>query len=842
MPKPRCRLSLSAWRFPRRATRRGAGPLLAAVLALAGPLDAQETVIRVAADRVLDSISRTMTGACLEDVNHEVYGGLYSQMVYGESFQEPPQSTPPAGFQAYGGDWAVTDGVLLADGDDGPKLISATPAFATGAVGVEVWLADRSPGNAGLIVKVSAPAVGADRFSGYEVSLDAQRKVLVLGRHRQNWEHLSDTPCSVPTGQWIHLVVRLTERALAVEVDGRPVVRYEDTDHPLVSGQVGVRPWRRPARFRRLWVEAGGPRRDLPFRPAAADTGAVSRMWRPMRRGSATGRFALETTRVFTGRQSQAMSFTGGTGEVGLENAGLNRWGMSFVAGKPYEGFLWARADAPTPVWVGLESGDGSRRYATRRLRLEAGKWQRLSFRLTPTATDPHGRLAVTLRQPGAVVLGQAFLQPGPWGRFRGLPVRKDVTQGLIAQGLTVLRYGGSMVNAPEYRWKKMIGPPDRRPPYRGTWYPYASNGWGIIDFLNFCEAAGFLPIPAFNLDETPQDLADFVEYVNGPADSLWGRRRVADGHPQPYHLRHLEMGNEERVDENYWRRFRPIAEAIWAKDPTVIPVVGDFCYGRPIADPDHFSGACSGITSLATHRQILALAKEHQAEVWFDIHLGTEDPGDLGTVRVAPSFVTALETINPGARFKVAVFELNAGNHQLRRALANAYAITALERLGDRVPVVCSANCLQPDGQNDNGWDQGLLFLTPSQVWAQPPYYVTQMIARNHAPLRVQSDLAGPADSLSVTAKRTTDGKVLVLEVVNLATHTVAARLQLQGFSPTRPEATVSELSGPLRAFNPPTDPHRVTPHTRPWACRWSPEGVTYRFPPSSFTVLRFE
>jgi hypothetical protein len=68
-----------------------------------------------------------------------------------------------------------------------------------------------------------------------------------------------------------------------------------------------------------------------------------------------------------------------------------------------------------------------------------------------------------------------------------------------------------------------------------------------------------------------------------------------------------------------------------------------------------------------------------------------------------------------------VAVFEFNAGNHAQRRALANALVINALERDG-RVPVATSANALQPDGQNDNGWDQGLLFLNPARVWLQPP------------------------------------------------------------------------------------------------------------------------
>ena len=144
-------------------------------------------------------------------------------------------------------------------------------------------------------------------------------------------------------------------------------------------------------------------------------------------------------------------------------------------------------------------------------------------------------------------MLGHAFLQPGEWGRFKGLPVRRDVAEGLINQGITVLRYGGSMVNTGEYRWKKMIGPRDRRPPYAGHWYRYSSNGWGIVDFMDFCEAAGFEYIPTFDINETPEDLADFIEYAKGPADSAWGRKRVADGHPKPYRL-HLHRARQRRT------------------------------------------------------------------------------------------------------------------------------------------------------------------------------------------------------------------------------------------------------------------------------------------------------
>ena len=581
----------------------------------------------VHANHVSHRLSRYLTGACIEDVNHEIYGGLYSQLIFGESFQEPALALPLKGFTTFGGRWLAQSNGLWAAAGDGPKLIADTPAFAAGEVGVEVFLPEGKAGNAGLIVKVSEPGVGADKFVGYEIALDATGR-LVLGRHRQNWEPIRNVPREILPNRWIALVVRLTENSLEVALDGQSVITYQDKEHPLTSGRVGLRTWQRDARFRNFYVRTDGGIKKLPFELADEDSSnaGVSGQWRAFRRGSATGEFLLDTQDVFTGRQSQRLAFKGGEGEVGIENQGLNRWGMNFVKGRPYEGYLWLRAEQPTRVFLALESADGSKAYAETHVAAKGNQWQRLDFKLTPSASDQTGRFAIKLKAPAAICLGQAFLQPGAWGRFKGLPVRKDVSEALIAQGLTVLRYGGSMVNHPQYRWKHMIGPRDRRPPYQGTWYPHSSNGWGIFDFLNLCEAAGFLGIPAVNMDETPQDMADFMEYANGPARSEWGRQRAADGHAAPYRLGYLELGNEEAVNEAYWLKFKALAEAIWAKDPNVILVVGDFAYDKTINDPYNFSGAPS-IKSLAAHKKILDFARQHDREVWFDVHIGTEHP-----------------------------------------------------------------------------------------------------------------------------------------------------------------------------------------------------------------------
>jgi DUF1680 family protein len=807
------------------------------------PATQPQATIRVDATAPGKPVSRYLTGACIEDVNHEIYGGLYSQMIFGESFQEPPITEPAKGFWSPDGRWRVRDGEIRGDAGPGPKLVSRLAPMSGGEAGVEVHLGDAGEGggtrNAGLIVAVSRTGAGADNFVGYEISLDAGRKRLTIGRHQRDFRLLREVECDVPADRWVGLSVRFTPTGtIEAFVDGKSVAKVDDP-RPLPSGTIGLRQWQRPARYRSMWVKAGdGPRTDLPFEAAASPAVAVSGMWSPIVTGTAVLETSIERDRPFVGVQSQRFAFARGEGEVGIANDGLNGWGMNLVAGKPYEGYVWVRAEKGQEIVATLESRDGSRAYARTSVDVAGGdEWRRYDFKLTPDAADRAGRFALRLKSPGSVVVGHAFLQPGDWGRFKQLPVRRDVVDGLIDQGITVLRYGGSMVNNSEYRWKKMTGARDRRPPYRGHWYPYSTNGWGIVDFLDLCDAADFLAIPDFNIDETPQDMADFIEYAHGPADSEWGRRRAADGHPAPYKLRHVELGNEERVDETYYRKFEAIAKALWAKDPSVILVVGDFQYERPITDPMRVEGAASRVTSLAAHKQILDLARQHGREVWFDVHVWTDGPSESPSVRALSSYVDAIERLADGAKHHVVVFELNANNHGQRRAIANAAAIGRIERDG-RLPVVLSANGLQPDGQNDNGWDQGLLFLDPGSVWLQPPGYVTRMIARSRQELVVPAQVTGAA-SLDVTAERSADAKSLVLRVVNSADAAIATSLELPGFAPRT--LHVSELAGPLNASNTAARPKAIVPgeSVRPFG---DGATATHTFPPRSVTVLRFQ
>jgi alpha-L-arabinofuranosidase len=399
------------------------------------------------------------------------------------------------------------------------------------------------------------------------------------------------------------------------------------------------------------------------------------------------------------------------------------------------------------------------------------------------------------------------------------------------------------MINHPEYRWKQMIGPRDRRSPYKGTWYPQSTNGWGIIDFLSFCEASGFLGIPDLSVDESPQDISDFVEYVNGSSDSKWGSRRAADGHPTPFRLKYLQLGNEEAVNEVYAKKFQALATAIWERDPEIIPVVGDFAYSKHIADPYNFPGAPS-ITSLAAHKQILDFAKSRKKPVWFDIHIWNDGPRDADPqIEVLVEFIDWLQKLSPDAQFRVCVFEENSGNHLWRRGLAHARTINRLQRLGERVPIVCAANCLQPVGQNDNGWDQGLVFLSPSKVWSQPSAYISQLISANRFSKLLSAVTQSPNDVLDVTARMSDTGNLLGLQVVNSENRPIQSRLKISGFKMNRREIKISQISGDLHEENTEADPERIIPRERTWTPEPTADGeLIYVFPPQSFSILKFE
>lgn len=192
-----------------------------------------------------------------------------------------------------------------------------------------------------------------------------------------------------------------------------------------------------------------------------------------------------------------------GKGVAGVANRSLNRWGVSATNGRRMEGRLYLKGNDLTGlVAVALQSTDGAREYAKQTIGNVSDRWGKHMFSLTPDATDHNSRFAVYIDSPGSVNVDQVVLMDTGDRQFRGLPLRGEIGEAMVRKGLTFLRYGGSMVNVPGYRWKNMIDDSDKRPPYRGNWNPHSNNSFGIEEFLRFAETAGFTASFTVNIEE----------------------------------------------------------------------------------------------------------------------------------------------------------------------------------------------------------------------------------------------------------------------------------------------------------------------------------------------------
>ena len=557
---------------------------------------------------------------------------------------------------------------------------------------------------------------------------------------------------------------------------------------------------------------------EPPRQPITDSTHIVSGMWDALQHGARGSALLLDSTNAFNGKQAQVIQHAETPGVIVVANRGLNRWGISVRKGQSFTGRLYLYSqDLKGPVTVALESADGGKTYASQKINGVTGEWQKYAFHLHPNNTDRRSRFVIYIENTGLLWIDQAVLMTTGKDEFKALPIRADIADRMQMEGLTFIRYGGSMVNALAYRWKKMIGDPDRRPPYTGTWYPYSSNGFGIEDFLKFCEAAGFESAFAINIEETAQDAADMTEYLKGAPTSPWGKKRAENGHPAPYKIKYIEIGNEEAIDSDseeeynhYIDRFTALYDAIHAKSADIQLI--NAAWWRPqSANVEHIFKALDG-----------------KASYW-DLHTEADSAQSGSKVDKDLAEMQALFLKwDPGTKMKCTIFEENGDLHNLQRALGHATTLNATRRHGDFLLTSCAANGLQALGQNDNGWDQGQIFYTPNQVWGMPPYYAQQMAAINHLPIRVKETVEGDLD---VTATRSENGKILVLHVVNTEKTARNASLLLKHFDNRKPQVQVWTLSGQLVALVP-----RRSTLNMPVT-----SGCTYVFPPDSYTILRF-
>lgn len=797
----------------------------AALVAVSIQSNAQKTNagIQVDATQIEKEVTPYLYGSCIEDVNHEIYGGLYDQKIFGESFEEPVPSPRFVDFSIYEGNWSLRNNEVWAAAHPGAKLVYDKKEIADGSVEVDLKFGGGGE-NAGLIVCTSQPGNGADNFYGYEISLASNGEKVVIGKHKRSFEHVKDIPVKCDPTAWNNLKAVMKGQNIEILLNGKSVFTFNNNDSDLKAGYPALRVWNSNAAFRNFKLTSDNQTQTLAFQTLPIEQ--ISCQWDAYEKGDVKAGYELDTKDAYNGVNSQLIEMVSGKGVVGVANSSLNRWGIAVRKGQKFQGRLYLKSDNyKGKVTVALQSADGKIEYAKQQIAGISDQWKKYPFNLISNAADKKARLVVYMDQPGKVKIDQVTLMTTGKDQFKGLPFRNDIGQAMVDQKLTFLRYGGTMINAPEYRFKKMIGDPDKRPPYLGHWYRYSTNGFGIEEFLKYSEAAGFTAAFAVNIEETPQDMADMVEYLNGPATSKWGKVRAQNGHPKPYNVKYIGIGNEEvlfngdRADEydHYIERFNLLYDAIKSKDASIQLV--NTAWWRP--------------ESPSIEKVFKAL--DGKADYW-DYHPWADALTSGKTVETELKQMKELFLKwNPNTTMKCAIFEENGNTHNMERVLGHVTLQNAVRRMGDFVLTSCAANALQPYLQNDNGWDQGQVFFTPSQVWGMPPFYAQQMASENHLPLLVNSEVADESGKLDATATRSKDGKRVVLHVANTGNQPIVTKLDIKGLNNIKKVNSIT-LSGGLKDRNTPEEPEKFIPVKKEMKAA---ANQTYEIAPYSYTVF---
>jgi alpha-L-arabinofuranosidase len=564
----------------------------------------------------------------------------------------------------------------------------------------------------------------------------------------------------------------------------------------------------------------------------------ISRCWAKMISGSANGRYILQRGNAYMGRQDQIIMMEGGQGEFGLINKGLNKQGIRFISGKPYEGVLRIKADSPAKIYLSIRDENGKTLAENPYSIRGDGSWEKVSFELTPTGNSMRGGFGIALKEKGRIELGFAFLESGPWGRVPGgYHLRKEFADALIKQGIKVIRYNGSMidqgVDKELFRWKNFYGPIDeRRICFRSGFNPYATTSFGPVELCQFAEAIGATAVIGMNQNENYEDIHDFVEYMNGSNTTRWGAKRAADGHPAPYNLKYIEVDNEVSISVAYNECIKKFARAAWEADPAMHIAVS--------------VNIGSNMNSFKYNGEQYLLAKElfrwfiEQGKpdnlVWDAHYSGSRNFADSEGFRHEMAIDLQEDLFKDlGVKLTLSNMEENGSRCDWDRGLAHAHNWNSLQRLGAHFKMLATANTFQPYNQY-TALDQGRVQYTSDAMWFMPSAYIDEKISHNWLFNVVEATSSEP-DTLDVTAKLSDDGKTMELCVVNLAGTAKNALINLNKFvcKPTAESWMIGDCA--LKETNTYENQTKVVPVIR--QIKTVRTNWKYTFPKYSYTII---
>ncbi len=414
---------------------------------------------------------------------------------------------------------------------------------------------------------------------------------------------------------------------------------------------------------------------------------------------------------------SASLTLTSGVGSVGIANNGY--WGMDLQAGQTYDLNLYARCSAGFggALSVRLESANGSQIYALGTVTGLTTGWQHFSLPLVALGSNANSRLSIAFSQVGKVWLDVVSLFPRQTFHNRTNGLRPDLANMLTGLQPAFMRFpGGSWVNGDSlanlYNWKRTIGPVGDRWLQHNLWGYYVDNGLGYYEYLQLCEDIGAESLFVINCgmdvfyvgDSVPlaqmgpyvQDALDAVEYANGPTNSNWGALRAAAGHPAPFKLKYIEIGNENGGSA-YSDRYALFYDAIKSNYPDIQIVANNFG-GLPASRP-------------------VEISDEHYY-------------ADPGFFMINATRYDTYSRSGPKVYVGEYAVTAGAGNGNLAGALGEAAFMTGMERNSDVVTMASYAPLFA--NLNNKNWNPDLIYFTGSQVYGTPSYYVQQMFAQN--------------------------------------------------------------------------------------------------------------
>jgi alpha-L-arabinofuranosidase len=581
--------------------------------------------------------------------------------------------------------------------------------------------------------------------------------------------------------------------------------------------------------------------------------------WNELSPSKARGQISIRDDHPFHPANPQYLRIESqGTDLYGVVNEGFRGMGVKHGLAYAFSAQIRRVSGAPA-LRVALYSGDGALLDAVR-LENFSADWKKYSAVLHPGETDAKARLYLLLDGQGAVDLDFVSLFPEHTWKNRPGGLRADMVQMLADLKPGFLRFpGGCIVEGSDlsrrYQWKKTIGPVEERPLlinrwnyeflHRPTLDYFQSFGLGFFEFLQLCEDIGAEPLPILNcgmacqfnsgelcpldqLDAYLRDALDLIEFATGPAASRWGAKRAAMGHPEPFRLTLLGIGNEQWGPQ-YIERYQQFAATLKAKHPQIQLIAA----AGPEPADERFRFAWEKLRPL--HADVI---DEHcyANPAWFLENTHRYDHYDRNGPKVFMG--------EYAAQSDKAVSVKN--RNDLECALAEAAYMTGLERNADVVrlaayaPLFAHAEAWQ--------WKPDLIWVNNLEVCATPSYFVQQLFSRNRGdfvlPVKIgprRAPTKGESRKWFVSAVWDDATREVIVKFVNAGEAPVLVLLNLAGAKRLGPAARGWMLTAAAKTdANSFEQPARVAPAavSIPVPAAEFP----HTFPANSFTVLRLK